>query len=148
MDQEPEMLNVGNYLVLGNSPLPWSYICSKTDEIPQAIHGSAYAVLKKINLCQCSLTAGSWYLEANIAYCTQEPSTKLTLYYTVNMATIVYQFQEKLKTDGITDQTLFTEKIDFDAVEPNLVIEEDSTVLEDTSPAVDYKEVMQDFESR
>ena len=121
---------------------------SKTDEIPQQIHGSAYVILKKIDLCQCSLTAGSWYLEANIAYCTQEPSTELTLYYTVNMATIVYQFQEKLKTDGITDQTLFTEKIGFDAVEPNLVIEEDSTVLEDTSPAVDYKEVMQDFESR
>ena len=79
---------------------------------------------------------------------TQEPSTELTLYYTVNMATIVYQFQEKLKTDGITDQTPFTEKINFDAVKPNLVIEEDSTVLEDTSPAVDYKEVMQDSESR
>ena len=64
------------------------------------------------------------------------------------MATIVYQFQEKLKTGGITDQTLFTEKIGFDAIKPNLVIEEDSTLLEDTSPAVNYKEVMQDFECR
>ena len=88
----------------------------KTDEIPQPKHGSAYVILKKIDLCQCSLTAGSWYLEENIAYCTQELSTELTLYYTVNMATIIYQFQEKLKTDGITDQTLFIEKIDFDAV--------------------------------
>ena len=143
LDPEPEMLNAGNYLVLGNFPLPWSYFCSKTDEIPQPIHGSAYVILKKIDLCQCSLTAGSWYLEANIAYCTQEPSIELTLYYTVNMATIVYQFEETLKTDGITDQTLFTEKIGFDAVEPNLVIKDDSTVL----PAVDHKEVMQDFES-
>ena len=105
-------------------------------------------ILKKTDLCQCSLTAGSWYIEANIAYCTQEPATILTLYYTVNMATIVYQFQEKLKTEGITDLTLFTEKINFDAEEPNLIVEEDSTVLEDTSPAVNYKEVMQDFESR
>ena len=31
---------------------------------------------------------------------------------------------------------------------PNLVLEEDSTVLEEASPAVDYKEAMQDFESR
>ena len=93
-------------------------------------------ILKKIDLCQCSLTAGSWYLEANIAYCTQESSNKLTLFYTVNMATVVYQFQEKLKTDGITDLTLFTEKTDFDTEEPNLIVEEDSTVLEDTSPAV------------
>ena len=69
----------------------------------------------------------------------------LTLYYTVNMATIVYQFEEKIKTEGITDLTLFTGKVDFDAEEPNLIVEEDSTVLEDTSPAVNYKEVMLDF---
>ena len=42
------------------------------------------------------MTAGSWYIEANIAYCTEEPATMLTLYYTVNMATIVYQFEENL----------------------------------------------------
>ena len=64
------------------------------------------------------------------------------------MATIVYQFAEKIKTEGITDLTLFTEKIDFDAEEPNLIVEEDSTVLEDTSPAVNYKEVMLDFEAK
>ena len=62
--------------------------------------------------------------------------------------TIVYQFQEKLKTDGITDLTLFTEKIDFDAEEHDLIVEEDPAVLEDTTPAVNYKEVMQDFQSR
>ena len=93
------------------------------------------------------MTAGSWYIEANIAYCTQEPATMLKLYYTVNMSTILYQFQENLKTEGITDLTLYTEKINFDAEEPNLIVEEDSTVLEDTSPAVNYKEAMQDFES-
>ena len=148
LDPEPELLNAGSYLVLGNFPLPWNYYCSQTDEIPKPIHGSAYVILKKMDLCQCSLTAGSWYFEANIAYCTPEPSTELSLYYTVNMATTVYQFQEKLKTDGITDLTLFTEKIGFDAEEPNLIVEEDPTLLEDTSPAVNYKEGMQDFESR
>ena len=148
MNPEPEILNAGNYLLLDNFPLPWNYYCSKIDEIPKPIHGSAYVILTKTDLCQCSLTAGSWYIEANIAYCTQEPATILTLYYAVNMATIVYQFQEKLRTEGITDLTLYTDKINFDAEEPNLIVEEDSTVLEDTSPAVNYKEVMQDFESR
>ena len=62
------------------------------------------------------------------------------------MATIVYQFAEQIKTEGITDLTLFTVKIGFDAEEPNLIVEEDSTVLEDISPAVNYKEVMLDFE--
>ena len=129
LDPEPELLNAGNYLVLGNFPLSWNYYCTKIDENPKPIHGSTYVILKKHDLCQCSLTAGSWYLEANIAYCTQEPSSELTLYHTVNMATIVYQFQEKLKTDGITDLTLFTGKIDFDPEEPDLIVEEDTSVL-------------------
>ena len=64
------------------------------------------------------------------------------------MATVIYQFQEKLKTEGITDLTLFTEQIPFDAREPDLIVEEDSYVLQDTSPAVNYKEVMEDFAMR
>ena len=49
LDPEPEMLNAGNYLVLGNFPLPWSYFWSKTYDIPQPIHGSAYVILRKID---------------------------------------------------------------------------------------------------
>ena len=64
------------------------------------------------------------------------------------MATVIYQFQEKLKTEGITDLTLFTEQIPFDAKEPDLIVEEDTDVLQDTSPAVNYKEVMEDFAMR
>ena len=108
-------------------------------------------IIKKHDLCQCSLSAGSWYLEANIAYCAEDPdnpSSQLTLYYTVNMATVIYQFQDKLKTEGITDLTLFTEQIPFDAKEPDLIVEEDTYVLQDTSPAVNYKEVMEDFAMR
>ena len=61
------------------------------------------------------------------------------------MATIIYQFKEKLKTDGITDLTLYTGKIDFDPEEPNLIVEEDPNVLEENSPAVNYREVMNHF---
>ena len=64
------------------------------------------------------------------------------------MATVIYQFQEKLKTEGITDLTLFNEQIPFDAKEPDLIVEEDSYVLHDTSPAVNYQEVMEDFAMR
>ena len=67
LDPQAQLLNAGNYLPLGNFPLPWNYFCSKIDEIPKPIHGSNYVILKKIDPCQCSLTAGSWYKEANIA---------------------------------------------------------------------------------
>ena len=108
-------------------------------------------IIKKHDLCQCSLSAGSCYLEANIAYCAEDPdnpSTQLTLYYTINMATVIYQFQDKLKTEGINDLILFTEEIPFDAKEPDLIVEEDTYVLQDTSPTVNYNEVMEDFAMR
>ena len=151
LDPDPDILDAGNYIFLGNFPLPWTYFCEQKDEIPTPISGSSYVIIKKHDLCQCSLSAGSWYLEANIAYCAEDPdnpSTHLMLYYTVNMATVIYQFQEKLKTEGITDLTLFTEQIPFDAKEPDLIVEEDMYVLQDTSPAVNYKEVMEDFAMR
>ena len=151
LDPDPDILDAGNYLLLGNFPLPWTFFCKQKDEIPTPISGSFYVIIKKHDLCQCSLSAGSWYLEANIAYCAEDPdnpSTQFTLYYTVNMATVIYQFQEKLKTEGITDLTLFTEQIPFDAKEPDLIVEEDTYVLQDTPPAVNYKEVMEDFEMR
>ena len=59
LNPEPQVLNAGKYLLLGNFPLPWNYFCSKIDEIPKPIYGSNYVILKKTDLCQCSLTAGS-----------------------------------------------------------------------------------------
>ena len=50
LDPESELLNAGNYLFLGNFPLPWNYYCSQTDEIPKPIHGSACAILKKVDM--------------------------------------------------------------------------------------------------
>ena len=41
---------------------------------------------------------------------------------------------EKIQTEGITDLTLLTEKVDLDVEEPNLIVEEDSNVLEDIFP--------------
>ena len=66
LNPEPKVLNAGKYLLLGNFPLPWNYFWSKIDEIPKPIHGSNYVILKKTDLCQCSLTAGSWYIEQTL----------------------------------------------------------------------------------
>ena len=43
---------------------------------------------------------------------------------------------------------LLLKQIPFDAKEPDLIVEEDTYVLQDTSPAVNYKEVMEDFAMR
>ena len=152
MDPDPDILDAGNYILLGNFPLPWNYFCKQKDEIPTPISGSFYVIIKKCDLCQCSFVSRIMVSRGKILpYCAEDPdnpSTQLTLYYTVNMATVIYQFQDKLKTEGITDLTLFTEQIPFDAKEPDLIVEEDTYVLQDTSPAVNYKEVMEDFAMR
>ena len=44
--------------------------------------------------------------------------------------------------------TLFTEQIPFDAKEPDLIVEGDTYVLQNTSPAVNHQEVMEDFAMR
>ena len=51
LDPDPEILDVGNYFLLGNFPLPWNYFCKQKDEIPSPISGSSYVIIKKCDLC-------------------------------------------------------------------------------------------------
>ena len=102
-------------------------------------------IIKKSNLCKCSLTAGSWHIESNIMYCNSKSKNELTLYYTVNMATVLYQFEEKQNTEGIKHLSLYTDPINFDTREQNLINEEDDDVLKHASSALSYEELMKDI---
>ena len=87
-------------------------------------------------------------IEADIAYCTEETAIKIDIILYCQYGN---NSLEKIKTEGITDLTLFTEKIDFDTEEPNLIVEEDSTVLEDTFPQqwiIKKSSLTFDFEAR
>ena len=42
--------------------------------------------LKSIN---GSINAGTWYIQGNIVYCTEQIDTKIDLYYRVNMAVMI-----------------------------------------------------------
>ena len=88
-------MDAGNYLLLGNLPLPWTIIRNHNDQIPNPIQGSSYVIVDKSDLCQCSISAGTWYIQENIVYCTNEIDTKIDLYFTVNMAVMIYQFEDK-----------------------------------------------------
>ena len=103
LNPEPAILDAGNYLLLGNLPLPWTIICNHNDQIP--IKGSSYIIVDKSDLCQCSISAGTWYIKENIVYCTDKVDTKIDLYYTVNMAVMIYQFEDKISKQEVTDIT-------------------------------------------
>ena len=72
-------------MLLGNLLLPWTIICHHNDQIPNPIQGSSYVIVDKSDLCQCSISAGTLYIQENIVYCMDKVDTKIDLYYTVNV---------------------------------------------------------------
>ena len=58
----PPILDAGKHILLENIPKPWSVVCSKNGSIPNPLQASKYVVIKKKDLCQCSISAGTWYI--------------------------------------------------------------------------------------
>ena len=144
LDPEPAILDAGNHLLLGNLPKPWTFLCHHNDQIPNPIEGSPYVIIDKNDLCQCSISAGSWYIQENIAYCKEEPDTKIDLKHTVNMAVMIYKFEEMIKTRGITDVSLYDEPLLLDPVEPQIIVESEEEVLDENVSSVYLREAMKD----
>ena len=146
LDPEPQLLDAGNHILLGNLPLPWTVHCDHDDQIPNPIQGSSYVVVKKSDLCECSISAGKWYVEGNIAYCPDRIDTHVQLFYTINMAVMVYQFKEKMVEDGITDITLYKHPITYDPIEPMIITEDEDEVLDTFHPPVLLEDAMRKIE--
>ena len=145
LNPEPAILDAGNYLLLGNLPLPWTIICNHNDQIPNPIQGSSYVIVDKSDLCQCSISAGTWYIQENIVYCTDKVDTKIDLYYTVNMAVMIYQFEDQISKQEVTDITLYRNPIEYDSLEPLIFLEEEDEILGQDFPAVFLKETMENI---
>ena len=101
--------------------------------------------MDKSDLCQCSISAGTWYIQENIVYCTDKVDTKIDLYCTVNMAVMIYQFEDKISKQDVTDITLYREPIEYDSLEPIIVLEEEDEILGQDCPAVPLKETMENI---
>ena len=101
--------------------------------------------MDKSNLCQCSISAGTWYIQENIVYCTDKVDTRIDLYYTVNMAVMIYQFEDKISKQEVTDITLYRKPIEYDSLEPIIVLEEEDEILGQDCPTVSLKETMENI---
>ena len=97
LNPTPQILDAGKHILLGNIPEPWSVVCSKNDPIANPINASKYVIIKKKDLCQYSLSAGTWYIQENIVHYEGEASSDLQLYYTVNMAVMIYDFIKEIE---------------------------------------------------
>ena len=123
-------------------------MCSKNDPIPNPLQASKYVIIKKKDLCQCSLSAGTWYIQENIVHCEEEASSDLQLYYTVNMAVMIYDFMEEIEEVKVRGISLYEEPVKYDPIEINLVDIKTDKVIGDTYQRLAFKRVMENRDNR
>ena len=123
-------------------------MCSKNDLIPNPLEASKYVIIKKKDLCQCSLSAGTWYIQENIVHCEEEASSDLQLYYTVNMAVMIYDFLKEIKEAEVRDISLYAEPVKYAPVEIDLVDIQTDKVIGDTYQRLAFKRVMENRDNR
>ena len=148
LNPTPQILDAGKHILLGNIPEPWSVVCSKNDPIPNPLQASKYVIIKKKDLCQCSLSAGRWYIQEHIVHCEEEASSDLQLYYTVNMAVMIYDFIEEIEEVKVRDISLYEEPVKYDPVEIDLVDIKTDKVIGDTYQRLAFKRVMENRDNR
>ena len=67
----PKVLDAGKTMVLFNLPRPWILVCGKHKR-PREIKIATYKILNRTELCECSLTAGTFLLDKTLVQCTPE----------------------------------------------------------------------------
>ena len=97
---------------------------------------------------QYSLSAGTWYIQENIVHCEEEASSNLQLYYTVNMAVMIYDFLKEIKEAEVRDISLYAEPVKYDPVEIDLVDIKTDKVIGDTCQRLAFKRVMKNRDNR
>ena len=83
----PKVLDAGETMVLFNLPEPWILVCGQNKR-PRQIRISTYKILNRTELCECSLTAGSFSLDETLVQCTPEirqaADGKFSMMYAIN----------------------------------------------------------------
>ena len=123
-------------------------MCSKNNPIPNPLEASKYVIIKKRDFCQCSLSAGTWYIQENIVHCEEEASSDLQLHYTVNMAVMIYDFIKEIEEAEVRDISLYAEPVKYDPVEIDLVDIKTDKVIGNTYQRLAFKRVMKNRDKR
>ena len=143
---EPQILDSGEQLILSNLPSPWIIRCEQREQIPNTSQGGTYVIINKSDLCECSIFAGDpvWKIERNIAHC-EDTQKVLSVYFTYNMAVMIYQFREELEKHSITSETLETSLPIWDPIEPKVINVKDKDVINQNNEPVNMRDVMNEI---
>ena len=83
---EPKILDTSNLLILSNLQKPWTIACKDVSRVFE-IEYSTYCILNRLELCECSLTAGNYLLSYTNINCGNAPEARdgyFTTYYSFN----------------------------------------------------------------
>ena len=83
---ESKILDTGTMLILLNLQKPWTIACKDISRVFE-IEYSAYCMLNRLELCECSLTAGNYLLSYMNVNCGNAPEARdsyFTTYYSFN----------------------------------------------------------------
>ena len=113
---ESKILDAGNILILSNLQKPWTIACKDISRVFE-IEYSTYRILNRLELCECSLTAGNYLLSQTDANCRDMPEARdsyFTTYYTFNkiiLDVITVKFDIQVDDRTITQSTLLHDDI-------------------------------------
>ena len=84
-DVTPTVLDGGDEIILANWPNDKHIICNINNDIPVKIPSHPYVLVNRSILCNCGIEADNHHLLESIASCDKK-ITKLTMYFTINLA--------------------------------------------------------------
>ena len=144
---ECKIIDAGDLLILSNLQKPWTIACKDVSQIFE-IEYSTYRILNRLELCECSLTAGNYLLSYTNINCGNAPEARdsyLPTYYSFNkivLDVITKKFDIQVDENTKTQAALLHDDIpgyDFptiDFVPTSKDNDEDVSILEEDNPQI------------
>ena len=144
---ESKILDASDLLILSNLQKPWTIACKDVSRVFE-IEYSTYLILNRSELCECSLTAGSYLLSYTNINCGNAPEARdgyFTTYYSFNkivLDVITKKFDIQVDENTKTQATLLHNDIPgydlptIDFVQTSTNNDEDVSILEEDNSQI------------
>ena len=144
---ESKILDASNLLILSNLQKPWNIACKDVSRGFE-IEYSTYHILNRLELCECSLTAGNYLLSYTNINCGNTPEARdgyFITYYSLNkivLDVITEKFDIQVDKSTKTQAALLHDDIPgydlptIDFVQTSKDNNEDISILEEDNPQI------------
>ena len=144
---ESKILDTGDVLILSNLQKPWTIACKDVSRVFE-IEYSTYRILNRLELFECSLTAGNYLLSYTNINCGNAPEARdsyFTTYYSFNkivLDIITEKSDIQVDKNTKTQATLLHNDIPgydlptIDFVQTTKDNDEDVSILEEDNPQI------------